>query len=98
ARSAPQWTGHDRSARSLVKHRDLTVTLLLLRKGARLAEHQARGSFSLQVLEGSVSFNAGDEVLTLEHGSIAVLEREVPHSVEALADSALLLTAALPRE
>jgi quercetin dioxygenase-like cupin family protein len=89
-------SGRDRVGRSLVKHRDLTVTLLFLRQGAQLAEHQARGSIALQVLDGSVRFNADGKAVTLGRGELAVLEHEVAHAVEALADSTLMLTASLP--
>jgi hypothetical protein len=46
AKSQPSWSMGDRCATSLSKHRDLSITLLLLRKGARLNEHTARGSIS----------------------------------------------------
>src|SRR6266849_9679397 len=36
AKGEPQWASHDRFARSLAKHRDLTVNVMLLRKGAHL--------------------------------------------------------------
>jgi hypothetical protein len=53
AKGEPQWASHDRFAMSLAKHRDLTVNVMLLRKGAHLQEHQARGSITLQVLSGA---------------------------------------------
>ena len=39
ARASAQWQAGDRVAVPLAKRRDLSVTLLLLRAGARLAEH-----------------------------------------------------------
>jgi quercetin dioxygenase-like cupin family protein len=96
AKAQPPWSSGDRFAASLVKHRDLTVTVLLLRKGARLNEHTARGSISLQVIAGAVRFRAAGDEKTLAAGMLCVLEREVPHAVEALEESTLLLTAALP--
>lgn len=96
AKAQPQWSSGDRFAASLVKHRDLTVTVILLRKGARLNEHTARGSISLQVIEGAVRFRAAGDEKTLAPGMVCVLEREIPHAVEALEESTILLTAALP--
>jgi len=96
AKGEPQWASHDRFARSLAKHRDLTVNVMLLRKGAHLQEHQARGSITLQVLSGAIRFIAHGQEKTLTAGMLAVLDKEVPHSVEAIDESALLLTAALP--
>ena len=96
AKSEPRWASHDRLAQSLAKHRDLTVNVMLLRKGAHLQEHQARGSITLQVLAGVIRFIAHGQEKTLTAGMLAVLDKEVPHSVEAIDESALLLTAALP--
>jgi quercetin dioxygenase-like cupin family protein len=88
----------DRSAVALVKHRDLTVTLLALRKGAHLHEHSAKGSVSVQVVAGVIRLSAAGGEKTVSSGTICVLDREVPHAVEALEDSTLLLTAALPAQ
>ena len=95
-KSEPQWASHDRCVQSLVKHRDLTVNVMMLRKGAHLQEHQARGSISLQVLSGAIRFVAHGQEKTLTAGMLAVLDKEVPHSVQAIDESSLLLTAALP--
>lgn len=89
---------HDRGAVVLVKHRDLTVTLLALRKGAHLHEHSAKGSVSVQVVTGVIRLNASDEEKIVSSGTICVIDREVPHAVEAMEDSMLLLTAALPAQ
>lgn len=96
AKAQPQWSAGDRFALSLVKHRDLTVTTLILRKGAHLKEHRAHGSVSVQVLAGAIRFSAVGAQKTLAAGMLCVLDKEIPHSVEALEESAILLTAALP--
>jgi quercetin dioxygenase-like cupin family protein len=96
AKSQPSWSTGDRCATSLVKHRDFSVTLLLLRKGARLNEHSARGSISVQVAAGAIRFRAEGRDETLTPGTLCVLRHEVPHAVEALEESAVLLTASLP--
>jgi len=95
AKSQPSWNANDRFATSFFKHRDLTVTLLLLHKGARLNEHTARGSISLQVIAGAIRFRAKGREQTLTSGMLCALDREIPHAVEALEESTLLLTAAL---
>jgi quercetin dioxygenase-like cupin family protein len=95
AQSQSSWSANDRSATSLFKYRDLTVTLLLLRKGARLKEHTARGSISLQVIAGAIRFRAKGREQTLTSGMLCALDREIPHAVEALEESTLLLTAAV---
>jgi quercetin dioxygenase-like cupin family protein len=95
AKSQPGWSSGDRVAVSLVKYRDLSVTLLLLRYGARLNEHSARGSISLQVVAGAIRFKASGTEATLTPGMLCTLDHEIPHAVEALEESAIVLTAAL---
>ena len=96
AKSEPLWASHDRFAISLAKHRDVTVNVMLLRKGAHLHQHQARGSVTVQVLSGSVRFTAHGQEKILSAGMLAVVDKEISHSVQAIDESALLLTAALP--
>ena len=96
ARNEPQSEADDRNAISLVKHRDFTVTLLMLRKGAHLHEHSVKGSVSVQVISGAIRFSVAGNPKTISPGMICVIDREIPHSVEALEDSTFLLTAALP--
>lgn len=95
ARASAQWQAGDRAAVPLAKRRDLSVTLLLLRTGARLAEHSAQRSITVQVVRGAIRFTAAGTVHTLRTGMILMLEHQVPHAVEALEESVLLLTAGL---
>ncbi len=97
-RAASGLQSADRGAVALVKHRDFTVTLLALRKGARLHEHSAKGSISVQIIAGVIRMTAAGDEKTISAGTICVLDREIPHAVEALEDSTLLLTAALPAQ
>jgi quercetin dioxygenase-like cupin family protein len=69
---------------------------LLLREGARLKEHTARGPISLLVMAGAVRFSIAGDGNTLTPGTLGVLDREIQHSVEALEESTILLTAAPP--
>lgn len=96
AKASPQWASGDRFAASVVKHNDFSLTILLLRKGAHLPEHRARGSISVQVLEGSIRFSAAGEDKTLGPTMMCVLKGEMLHAVHALEDSAILLTAVIP--
>jgi quercetin dioxygenase-like cupin family protein len=86
-----QWAAGDRVAESLAKNSEISVTLLLLKQGAALKEHRARGTVALTVVAGSIRLN--DAVLGA--GMVAVIDREAPHAVEALEESALLLIAVL---
>lgn len=93
--SEPQWQKNDRASMSIVKNDDLTVSLLMLKPGAHLRQHAARKAASVQVLSGRIRFSAAGAERELAPGMLAMVEGGVPHAVEALEESAILLTAAL---
>ncbi len=85
----------DREAISLVKDYGLNVMLMRLKRGARLHEHHTKGPLTLQVISGLVKLVAAGAPNEVAAGSMLALDRDLPHSLEALEDSALLLTTAL---
>ncbi len=85
----------DREAASLVKDYGLNVMLMVLKKGARLHEHHTKGPLTVQVVAGLVRLVAAATPQEIAAGGILALDREIPHSVDALEDSVLLLTTAL---
>jgi len=86
----------DREAVSLVKDYGLNVMLMVLKQGARLHEHHTKGPLTVHVIGGLVRLVAANTPHELAVGGILALDREIPHSVDALEDSVLLLTTALP--
>jgi quercetin dioxygenase-like cupin family protein len=71
----------------------LRQTVLALLAGVQLAEHEAPGTATLQVLRGSVRLTAGDDSWELNEGD----HIEIPprrHQLDALEDAAVLLTVA----
>jgi quercetin dioxygenase-like cupin family protein len=93
-RREPTWRASDRNAITLAKEPTLRVVLMLLGRGTRISEHQAAGPLTFHVLSGSVTFRAGDRSEGLASGELIVLESAVAHEVEALEESACLLTLA----
>ena len=87
ARHAP----HGRSAAQLLHQKVLRQTLLAMKEGAVLAEHNAPYAGSLQVLHGRIRVR-GAEDLVLDAGQLHVIPAE-RHSVEALDDAVFILTA-----
>jgi quercetin dioxygenase-like cupin family protein len=85
----------DRQAASLVKDYGLNVMLMMLKKGARLHEHRTKGPLTVQVIAGVLRFVAANSHDELAAGTLLAVDRDVPHSVEALEESVLLLTTAL---
>jgi quercetin dioxygenase-like cupin family protein len=93
-RQEPTWRASGRNAITLAKEPTLRVVLMLLGKGTQISEHQAAGPLTFHVLSGSVAFRAGDRGERLGSGELVVLESAVAHEVEALEESACLLTLA----
>jgi quercetin dioxygenase-like cupin family protein len=94
-KAKPEWSSVNRLAVSLVKDDALNILLMVLKKGARLAEHRTKGPIAVHVLSVSVRFSAGSKYAELSSGSIAALDREVVHEVEALEESIVLLITAI---
>jgi len=84
-----------RVAKTLVKEGQLRVTLIVLRRGAALGAHQVDGVVSIQVLRGRARVSAEGRTVDLPRGALLVLDQEVTHTAEALADCALLVTVAM---
>jgi quercetin dioxygenase-like cupin family protein len=91
----PEWTsGHN--AKTLAKYRSFRIVLLALRSSARIPEHRTEGSISIQVVSGHVQVRAEGRTFDLPAGRMLTLDHDVRHDVEALEDSAVLLTIAWP--
>lgn len=84
------------NARTLIKYDDLRVVLMALKTGSRIPEHKANGRISVQVLSGHIRLNAAGRTFDLRPGSLLALDERAPHDLEALDESAVLLTIAWP--
>lgn len=90
------WHRTGRHARTLVKDADLRVVLVALHKGGRMEEHHAPGRITIQTLTGRLDLRVMGRTVALPTGHILTLGPAIPHDVEALEDSAFLLTIAWP--
>ena len=72
------------------EHR-LRQTLIALRAGRSLGDHENPGEATLQVLTGRIVLRAGDDSWSGWNGDLIVMPPGV-HSVEAVEDSVVLLT------
>ncbi|WP_418058031.1 LuxR family transcriptional regulator [Pimelobacter simplex] len=74
------------------EHR-LRQTLIALRAGTRLGEHDAPDEATLQVIEGEVALHAGSQIWNGRTGDHLTIPPQ-RHDLEALSDAAVLLTVA----
>ena len=87
-------TGHN--ARTLIKFDDFRVVLTALQASARVPTHKTEGRISIHVLSGRVQVKASGRTFSLRPGGLLALDQGVPHDIEALEESAFLLTLAWP--
>ena len=80
------------SSKTLVKHSDLRIVLLAMRKKMCMSEHRTAARISVQTLAGHIRLRLPDRTVELPAGQLLVLDQCVPHDVEAEEDSAFLLT------
>ncbi|MFE5673198.1 cupin [Agromyces sp. NPDC056523] len=81
---------HGRSAELILRDGPMRQTIIALRDGVELGEHNAPAAASIQVLEGRVRVT-GQDVAVIDEGRLDVLTHD-RHSVLALEDSVFLLT------
>jgi quercetin dioxygenase-like cupin family protein len=91
----PGWSS-GQNAKTLVKYDDLRIVLMALKAGARIPGHQTEGRISIHAVTGHLKVRAQDRTFDLPAGRLLALDQGVPHDVEALEDSAFLLTIAWP--
>ncbi len=90
----PWQAGH--TAKTIVKYPDLRIVLIALKAGGRMVQHETTGRISIHALSGYLKVRLPDKILELPTGGIVALDKDVPHSVEAVVNSAFLLTIAWP--
>ncbi|QGU08644.1 hypothetical protein COCCU_13770 [Corynebacterium occultum] len=79
-----------RQAKLLAKDGPLRQTVIALRAGVTLAEHNSPPAASVFLLKGRVKISGQEEAI-VEEGELEILTH-FRHSVEALEDSVFLLT------
>jgi quercetin dioxygenase-like cupin family protein len=91
----PGWSS-GQNAKTLVKYEDFRVVLTALKAQARLPGHQTKGRISIQTVAGHIQVRAQGRTFDLPVGRLLALDQGLPHDVEALEESAFLLTIAWP--
>ena len=81
-----------RAAKTIVKEGALRVTLVALRKGAVIDDHQVEGPLSIQSLTGRLRIGIGDERFDLPSRGLITLEPGTTHDATALSDATFMIT------
>ena len=87
---------HGHNSKTLTKYSDFRLVLTVIKAGTRIRKHRAAGRISVQTLRGHIRMHVGEKLLDLPVGRLLVVDREIPHDVEAVEDSAFLLAVAWP--
>lgn len=86
-----------RSAETLVKYNEFRIVLVRMKPGSYMSQHKAEGPISIQAIQGKIRVHLpGDRMENLAPGDLLTLDRCLEHDVEALEESAFLLTIAWP--
>jgi len=97
-KQAPSWQRESgRSSETLVKYNEFRIVLVRMKPGSYMSHHRAEGPISIQVIQGKIRVHLPEDRLNeLEPGELLTLDRCLEHDVEALEESAFLLTIAWP--
>lgn len=85
-----------RYTKSLFKKSDFRIVMISMEKGAIIKEHHADGTLSVQVLKGAARLTVEGKAHELKTGGVLTLGASIKHEVEALEDTAFLLTISWP--
>jgi len=90
------WQRTGRNSKTLVKQPDFRIVLIALQKGGHLEEHSADARISIYTLAGHVEIQLPEQRVDLPVGHLLVLDRALEHDLQALKESAILLTISWP--
>ena len=90
------WLRTGRNSKTLVKQPDFRIVLIALQKGVHLEEHSADARISIHTLSGHVKLELPEQTVNLPDGHLLVLDRALEHDLEALEESAILMTISWP--
>jgi quercetin dioxygenase-like cupin family protein len=95
-RSEPSWQQSDRNSRTLVHESQLRIIVTVMKAGARLHEHRTDGAVSIQTIQGHLRLGIGQDAVDLPQGRLVAIEPGVTHELDAIDESAFVLTVAWP--
>jgi len=85
-----------RSSKTLAKYPDFRIVLVLMKANTQMKEHHADGRISIHALQGKVRLHLPEQKIELSAGELMVLDHGIRHDLEALEESAFLITISWP--
>jgi len=84
-----------RSSETIVKYPEFRIVLIRMKPGSYMSHHRAEGPISVHAILGKIRVHLPDDrVEELVQGDLLAIEHGLEHDVEALEESAFLLTIA----
>ena len=93
---APWQRRTGRSSKTLVKYPDFHVVLVLMKANTRMNRHHVDGRFSIHALAGKMRVRLTEALIEMSAGELIALDYGIPHAIEAVEESAFLLTISWP--
>jgi quercetin dioxygenase-like cupin family protein len=90
----PWQSGHN--AKTLFKKHDFRIVLITMEEAARMKQHHADGTISIQVLKGQIRVTIQGKSHDVPAGHLFTLAASIRHDVESVGESAFLLTISWP--
>ena len=72
----------------------MRIVLIVMRAGAKIAQHHAQDAASIHSLTGHIRLRLPQRAVDLPAGHMLVIPPQLPHDVEAVDDAAFLITLA----
>jgi quercetin dioxygenase-like cupin family protein len=85
-----------RSSKTLAKYSDFRIVLVLMKANTQMKEHHADARISIHSLQGRIRVHLPDQMIELPAGELIALEHGIRHDVEAVEESAFLITISWP--
>jgi quercetin dioxygenase-like cupin family protein len=92
-RCNPEWQSGI-ARKTLIRFPDFQITLRRMKANTRIPEHHNSGRICVQTIVGHLRMHADGKTFDLPQGKCLVLDHAVTHDVEAIEESAFLLTVA----
>jgi mannose-6-phosphate isomerase-like protein (cupin superfamily) len=75
---------------------DFLIVLVLMKANTQMSQHHVDARISIHSLQGRIRIHLPDQNVDLATGELVALEYGIPHDVEALEESAFLITISWP--